>query len=158
MGTNPVSQPQRWEAPSPSSLWQGSFKTWPKLRLRALWKLVWKALLDTHVSPLNVSVITKTVFPSAWGSFLVLLPSLSQQKLWFPTPASYHKPESSLLHTVPPVTTPPSSIKSDRIRSEKEKTQVEYRVRLLTWRARHVLESTPDVSWTITKNLHFITF
>lgn len=108
---------------------------------------VWKSLLDTHVPPLHVSADSFSFCMRKFSAFVAIsVPTL--------TPASYHKRE----HTVPPVTTPASNTKSDRKSSRKKKMQVEYRVRLLTWHARHGLESTPDVSWTIMKTLYFITF
>lgn len=54
--------------------------------------------------------------------------------------------ELALSHTIPPVTAPFSNTKPDRTSSEKEKMQLEYRVRLLTCCARRWLQLIPDVS------------
>lgn len=55
--------------PSQQAFGKKTFKTWPRLTLAALWKLVWKSLLDMHVSALNVSAVTKTFFLLHKGVF-----------------------------------------------------------------------------------------
>lgn len=54
--------------------------------------------------------------------------------------------ELALSHTIPPVTAPFGNTKPDRTSSEKEKMQLEYRVRLFTCCARRWLQLIPDVS------------
>lgn len=149
---------QQWEAASPCSPGLGSVRTWTRLTPPPLWELVWDPLIDTHASPPNVSVITQTNFLLHEEVFCFCC-RLCHNRSFNPSHRLLPQTrELALSHTIPPVTAPFGNTKPDRTSSEKEKMQLEYRVRLFTCCARRWLQLIPDVSWTITKILYFITF